>query len=181
MPRIRAAAAGPEPEGMGSKALSDSDLLDLALTEALAALSSGEVPAGAALLMPSGAVFAGRNRTRQLGAPWAHAEHIAISAACAETGDWRLEGSVLACTLEPCLMCTGLAVLARVKRIVFGAADTRFGALGSVTDVRAMKGLNHYPDVNGPIDAERCGELIRGFFRNVRQSGACNQGSGAGR
>jgi len=75
----------------------------------------------------------------------------------------------MACTLEPCLMCAGMAVLARVERIVFGARDIRFGALGSVTDVGSMKGLNHYPMVTGPVDPERYGGLLKDFFRNVRQ------------
>jgi len=152
-------------------ASSDAELLDLAWSEAALASSEGEVPVGAVLLTASGRLLRNHNRTCRLGVPWAHAEHLVIASACTETGDWRLEGSVLVSTLEPCLMCAGLAILARVGRIAYGAGDIRFGALGSVTDIRAMKGLNHYPEIAGPLDPERCGGLIRDFFRDVRREG----------
>jgi tRNA(adenine34) deaminase len=156
--------AGPESDGPDGF----SKLLELAFHEAETAASEGEVPVGAALLMPSGALYSDHNRTAGSRQPSAHAEHLVITKASEDLGDWRLEGSVLVSTLEPCLMCAGLCVVARVARVVFGAPDLRFGAFGSVTDVLGMEGLNHYPAVDGPVDAVRCGGLLREFFRGVR-------------
>jgi tRNA(adenine34) deaminase len=83
-------------------------------------------------------------------------------------GDWRLEGAVLASTVEPCLMCGGLCIIARVGRVVFGAPDPRFGAFGSVADILSMKGLNHYPEVAGGLLAEDAAALMQSFFRGRR-------------
>ena len=146
----------------------DEQLMRLALSEAGQALSEAEVPVGAVLALPDGRVFPGHNMTAALGRPSAHAEHIAIEKAAGALSDWRLEGSVLVSTVEPCLMCGGLAVLARVSRIVFGAPDPRFGAFGSVTDITAMGNLNHYPTVTGGLMAEEAGSLVRSFFRSLR-------------
>ncbi len=148
---------------------SDHRLLSLALDEARKALAEGEVPVGAVLMLSDGRIFADHNRTSGTGSPCAHAEHLAIEAAAMTLGDWRLDGSVLASTLEPCLMCAGLCVLARVGTVVFGAPDTRFGAFGSVTDIRLMKGLNHYPEVRFE-SLEECGGIMRGFFRTRREA-----------
>jgi tRNA(adenine34) deaminase len=143
----------------------------IALREARAARDEGEVPVGALLLMPDGSYHSDHNRTGRSKDPSAHAEHLVISAATASLGDWRLEGSILYTTLEPCLMCAGLAVLARVPRIVYGASDRRFGALGSVIDILSVPGLNHYPTVTGGIMAEESSELLRSFFRSARETG----------
>jgi tRNA(adenine34) deaminase len=156
--------AGPGPDRPAREAA----LLELAFREAETAASEGEVPVGAVLLMPSGELYSDHNRTAGSRQPSSHAEHLVISKASEELGDWRLEGSLLVCTLEPCLMCAGLCVVARVARVVFGAPDLRFGAFGSVTDVLRMEGLNHYPSVDGPVDPDRCGQLMREFFRGVR-------------
>jgi tRNA(adenine34) deaminase len=145
-------------------------MMALALGEARAAAAAGEVPVGAVLLEPDGSFHADRNRTRETGLPASHAEHLAISAAAAARGDWRLEGCTLYSTLEPCLMCAGLAVLARVPRIVYGAWDRRFGAFGSVTDILGMPGLNHYPEVSGGCLAEESARLLREFFRGARET-----------
>lgn len=107
--------------------------------------------------------------------PTSHAEHLVITAAAEDRGDWRLEGCTLYTTLEPCLMCAGLAILARVPRIVYGARDRRFGAFGSVTDVLEMPGLNHYPEVLGGCFEEECGELMVEFFRKGRKSIDCGE------
>jgi len=141
-----------------------------ALSLAVDAARDGEVPVGAVLLEPSGQFFTGRNQTRATGLPTAHAEHIAISSAAGSRGDWRLDDCTLYTTLEPCLMCAGLAILARIPRIVYGAWDKRFGAFGSVTDVLKMKGLNHYPSVSGGCLADRSSSLLREFFRASRGS-----------
>ncbi|MBD3370091.1 hypothetical protein GF402_07000 [Candidatus Fermentibacteria bacterium] len=145
--------------------------MGIALEEARAAAGEGEVPVGALLLMPDGSYYRDHNRTGRSKDPSAHAEHLVICRAASVLGDWRLEGSTLYTTLEPCLMCTGLAVLARVPEIVYGAPDNRFGALGSVMDVLSVPELNHYPDVIGGILAEESSELMRSFFRRARQNG----------
>jgi tRNA(adenine34) deaminase len=147
-------------------------MMAIALEMAREASSAGEVPVGAVLLEPNGVVHADRNRTRETGLPASHAEHLVISAAAAARGDWRLEGCTLYSTLEPCLMCAGLALIARVPRVVYGAWDRRFGAFGSVADVLGMPGLNHYPGVSGGCLAEESAKLLREFFRNARDSAA---------
>jgi tRNA(adenine34) deaminase len=145
-----------------------------AIKKAREAFEAGEVPVGAILLESSGRYFADRNRTAEIKLPTAHAEHLVITAAAEDRGDWRLEGCTLYTTLEPCLMCAGLAVLARVSRIVYGAPDKRFGAFGTVTDVLEMPDLNHYPEVYGGCFQEECGEMMREFFRRGRENSKQN-------
>ena len=142
--------------------------MNLALEEARKAYSEGEVPVGAVLIEENGKFFSDHNRTGQKGDPSAHAEHNVICLAAKARGDWRLENSILYTTLEPCLMCGGLAVLARVSRIVYGTRDRRFGAFGSVTDILKMSNLNHYPEVFGGILSSESEKLLRIFFRSVR-------------
>lgn len=151
---------------------SDPDLMEIALEEARIAMLEGEVPVGAVLAMPDGRLFRAHNMTCALRMPHAHAEHLALDAASRDTGDWRLEGSVLVTTVEPCLMCGGLCVLARVGRIVFGAPDPRFGAFGSVADIPGMEGLNHYPRVTGGLRAGEAAEMMQSFFRMRRTAPA---------
>lgn len=140
-----------------------------ALAEAEAALETGDVPVGAVLLGPGGpdgAVLAtGRNEREATGDPTAHAEVLALRAAAARLGEWRLSGCTLVVTLEPCTMCAGAGVLARVDRVVYGAADPKAGAVGSLWDVMRDRRLNHRPEVvSGVLDAE-CGRLLTDFFR----------------
>jgi len=139
--------------------------MELAMEQARLALDRDEVPVGAVVVEDSGRHWSGGNRTRELGQPGAHGEKLAMEAACRDRGDWRLSDCTLYTTLEPCLMCAGMAVLARVERIVYGAWDKRFGALGSVCDVLEMPGLNHYPQVLGGVMAAESSQLLRGFFR----------------
>lgn len=147
--------------------------MEIALEEARAALIEGEVPVGAVLALPDGRSFRAHNGTVALKHAHAHAEHLAIDAACHAVGDWRLDGSVLVTTVEPCLMCAGLCVLARVGRVVFGAPDPRFGAMGSVADILSMKSLNHFPEVRGGLLSEEAASLMQSFFRSRRaESGA---------
>jgi len=140
-----------------------------ALSQAREAFEAGEVPVGAVLVESSGRYFADRNRTAETGMPTAHAEHLVITEAARDRGDWRLTGCRLYTTLEPCLMCAGLALLARIPRIIYGAPDLRFGAFGSVTDVMKMPNLNHYPEVYGGCFEEECAELMKDFFRKGRE------------
>ncbi|REE97225.1 tRNA adenosine(34) deaminase TadA [Thermomonospora umbrina] len=142
-----------------------------ALAEARAAMESGDVPVGAVVLGPDGHVIAtGRNERELTGDPTAHAEVIALRAAAERLRSWRLTGCTLVVTLEPCTMCAGAAVLARVDRIVYGAVDLKAGAVGSLWDVVRDRRLNHRPEVIAEILAEECGALLTEFFgrRRVR-------------
>ncbi|MCD4702083.1 MAG: nucleoside deaminase [Candidatus Aegiribacteria sp.] len=143
--------------------------MKIALEKAEEAFQAEEVPVGAVIVESSGRHFADRNRTAETGMPTSHAEHLVITAAAEDREDWRLEGCTLYSTLEPCLMCAGLALLARIPRIVFGAQDKRFGAFGSVTDVLKMQGLNHYPEVFGGYYEDESARLLKEFFRLGRK------------
>ena len=140
-----------------------------ALVEAERALGHGDVPIGAVVLDPAGQVIGtGHNRREADQDPTAHAEVLALRAAAQQVGAWRLDGCTLAVTLEPCTMCAGAAVLARVGRVVFGAHDPKAGAVGSLWDVVRDPRLNHRPEVVGGVLADECGELLRDFFASRR-------------
>ena len=140
-----------------------------ARAEAALAPAHGDVPIGAVVLDPSGRVVARAHNERELtGDPTAHAELLALRRAAAARGEWRLDGHTLVVTLEPCTMCAGALVLARVERVVIGAWDTKAGAVASVFDVVRDPRLNHRVDVVGGIEAEACGELLREFFERHR-------------
>ena len=140
-----------------------------ALDEARAALTVGEVPIGAVVLDPSGAVIARAHNERELhGDPTAHAEVLALRRAGAALGSWNLDGCTLAVTLEPCTMCAGAVVLARVASLVFGAWDAKAGAVGSLWDVVRDRRLNHRPDVLGGVRENECGALLEDFFAAKR-------------
>ncbi len=138
----------------------------LALEEAALAPRTGDVPVGAVVLGPKGTVLGrGRNAREATGDPTAHAEVLALRAAARAAGDRRLTGCTLVVTLEPCTMCAGAAVLARVDRVVFGAFDAKAGAAGSLWDVVRDRRLNHRPEVVHGVLAEECGGLLTAFFR----------------
>jgi tRNA(adenine34) deaminase len=140
-----------------------------ALAEARAAGDSGDVPVGAAILDASGTVIArGRNRREADGDPTAHAEIVAIRAAARSVGQWRLDGLTLVVTLEPCTMCAGAITAARLSRVVFGAADPRAGAVGSLWDVVRDQRLAPVPEVIGEVLADECLNVIRRFFSEHR-------------
>ena len=140
-----------------------------ALAEARAALGTGDVPVGAVVLDASGTVIArGRNRREADGDPTAHAEIIAIRAAARSVGEWRLDGLTLVVTLEPCTMCAGAITAARLSRVVFGAADPRAGAVGSLWDVVRDQRLAPVPEVIGEVLADECLNVIRRFFSEHR-------------
>ena len=150
----------------------------LALQEAHAALATDDVPVGAVVLDAEGrAVGAGRNRREADGDPTAHAEVVAIREAAAALGTWRLEGCTLVVTLEPCTMCAGAIVLARLDRVVFGADDPKAGAVGSLWDVVRDPRLNHRPDVVSGVLAEECASTLRGFFEDHRTAPALDESS----
>ena len=140
-----------------------------ALDEARAALGTGDVPIGAVVVDGSGSVVgAGRNVREAVGDPTGHAEMVAIRAAAAGTGSWRLDGCTLVVTLEPCTMCAGAAVLARLDRVVFGAFDPKAGAVGSLWDVVRDRRLNHRPEVVSGVCAEESAALLEAFFAEHR-------------
>jgi tRNA(adenine34) deaminase len=140
-----------------------------ALAEADAALGTGDVPVGAVVLDASGTVIArGRNRREADGDPTAHAEIVAIRAAARCVGGWRLDGLTLVVTLEPCTMCAGAITAARLSRLVYGAADPRAGAVGSVCDVVRDQRTTPVPEVIGGVLAEQCLNVIRRFFSEHR-------------
>lgn len=141
----------------------------LALAEARAALGHDDVPIGAVVLSPLGRLLAvGRNRREADNDPTAHAEVLALRAAAAATGSWRLTGCSLVVTLEPCTMCAGAAVLARVGRVVYGAVDDKAGAAGSLWDVIRDRRLNHRPEVVGGVLAAEGAQLLTDFFGSHR-------------
>ena len=140
-----------------------------ALEEACAARETGDVPVGAVVLDGSGTVIArGRNRREADGDPTAHAEIVAIRAAARSAGQWRLDGLTLVVTLEPCTMCAGAITAARLSRVVFGAADPRAGAVGSLWDVVRDQRLAPVPEVIGEVLADECLNVIRRFFSEHR-------------
>ena len=136
----------------------------LALREAERALEHEDVPVGCVLAAGGEVVGAGANERELRGDPTAHAEILALREASARLGGWRLDGAVLYVTLEPCAMCAGAIVLARVPRVVYGADDPKTGAAGSVLDVLGEPRLNHRPEVAGGLLASESAELLRAFF-----------------
>jgi tRNA(adenine34) deaminase len=145
------------------------DPMRAALDQAHAALATGDVPIGAVVLDPAGAVIgAGRNVREAEADPTGHAEVVALREAAKARGAWRLDGCTLVVTLEPCTMCAGAAVLGRVARIVFGAWDPKAGAVGSLWDVVRDRRLNHRPEVVSGVLAEESTALLDEFFRDHR-------------
>jgi tRNA(adenine34) deaminase len=142
----------------------------LAIAEAERALEHDDVPVGAVVLGPTGEVLgAGHNERERLQDPSAHAEMIAIRQAAEAIGHWRLLDTTLYVTLEPCAMCAGAIVLARIPHVVYGTADPKAGAAGSVLDVLAEPRLNHRPAVTGGVLAADCAALLVAFFASRRR------------
>ncbi|CAN5550659.1 tRNA adenosine(34) deaminase TadA [soil metagenome] len=140
-----------------------------ALDLARSALHSGDVPVGALVVDAAGAVVGtGQNARERDNDPTAHAEVVALRDAAARRGRWRLDGCTLVVTLEPCVMCAGAVVAARLDRLVFGAYDAKAGAVGSLWDVVRDRRLNHRPDVVADVRADESAALLRDFFANRR-------------
>ncbi|PHQ50565.1 tRNA-specific adenosine deaminase [Streptomyces cinnamoneus] len=137
-----------------------------ALEEAERAPGTGDVPVGAVVLAPDGSVIGrGRNEREATGDPTGHAEVLAIREAARAVDEWRLTGCTLVVTLEPCTMCAGAIVLSRLDRVVYGAADEKAGAAGSLWDVVRDRRLNHRPEVIEGVLADECAGLLTRFFR----------------
>lgn len=139
-----------------------------ALELARAGALRGEVPVGAVIVRDGDVIAEAHNRTVEDRDPTAHAETVAIRSAARRLGDWRLEGCTLYTTLEPCALCAGAAVLARVPRLVFGAADPKAGMAGSLENLVQDPRLNHRVELRGGVLAEESAELLRDFFRARR-------------
>ncbi|WP_287932410.1 nucleoside deaminase [Arthrobacter sp.] len=143
--------------------------MGVALAEARRALETGDVPIGAVVLGPDGGLLGvGRNEREAHGDPTAHAEMVAIREAARRLGGWRLEGCTLVVTLEPCAMCAGAILLARLPKVVFGAWDEKAGAAGSVFDVLRERRLNHWVEVFPGVRQDECAALLRDFFATHR-------------
>jgi len=148
--------------------IDDREAMEAALAEARLAGDAGEVPIGAVVVFGSEVLVRGQNRVLRDLDPTAHAEIVALRAAAVALGNYRLAGCTLYVTLEPCAMCAGAMIHARVDRLVFAAADPKAGACGSVLSVVNHPQLNHQMQVEQGIDAEESAELLRGFFRERR-------------
>ncbi len=141
-----------------------------ALRQAVLALEDDEVPVGAIIVQGGQIIGRAHNQRERLGDPTAHAEMIAITQAAEHVGNWRLENCTMYVTLEPCTMCAGAIVLARLPRLVFGARDPKAGAVGSIYDIPRDPKLNHTVDVTGGVLEPECGGILTEFFRLKRQA-----------
>ena len=149
----------------------DADILYMAvaLEEARSAAAAGEVPIGAVLVVDRSVVSRGRNQRENWQDPTAHAEMIALRRAAGTLQNWRLLDSTLYVTIEPCVMCVGAAILARIKRLVFAVRDPKAGACGSIFNIPEERRLNHYLEVTGGILEQESRELLQEFFSSLRK------------
>ncbi len=142
----------------------DIDGMRAALAEAATAGDKGEIPVGAVVVVDGEVIATDHNSSVASSDPSAHAEVVALRAAGSSLGNYRLPNATLYVTLEPCVMCTGALVQARVKRVVFGAYDKKAGALGSVEDLSDSRAFNHRFEINGGLLADECSDLLKAFF-----------------
>lgn len=149
-------------------AITDDEAMQAALDEAVGAEVAGEVPIGAVVVRDGVIIARGQNRVLRDNDPTAHAEVVALRGAAAAIGNYRLSGCTLVATLEPCAMCAGALIHGRVERLVYGAADPKAGAAGSVLSVVNHPALNHQMTVQGGVMAQESASLLRGFFQRRR-------------
>ena len=152
-----------------TKEMPDQYFMRLALEQARQAEVLGEVPIGALLVVDGRVIAAAGNRRELWQDPTAHAELIVLREAAKRTGSWRLDGATMYVTLEPCVMCMGGIILARIPRLVYGARDPKGGAVGSLYDFSSDERFNHSVAVSEGVLAEECGEILTNFFRRLRQ------------
>ena len=150
----------------------DEQWMRLALAEAVKAISQAEVPVGAIAVYEGRVIGSGFNRKEETNDPTSHAEIYALQQAAIYLQNWRLLNVTLYCTLEPCPMCAGAMIQARLPRLVYGAKDTRFGADGSIVDVLNAEGFNHCIDITSGILEDEAANLLQQFFRMLRQKKA---------
>lgn len=139
-----------------------------ALQEAQRAADAGEVPVGCVIVYENRLIAKAHNQRETLQDPTAHAEVLAITAAAAHLGSWRLENTRLYVTLEPCPMCAGAIILARIPEVYFGASDPKAGVCGTLMNLLEDPRFNHQPAVHAGLMAEECGSMLTGFFREIR-------------
>lgn len=149
----------------------DERFMGAALDEARAALEGGDVPVGAVVVWEGRVIARGYNQREQLQDPTAHAEMVALTAAADFLGQWRLDGCTLYVTLEPCIMCAGALVLARLPRLVYGAADAKAGGCTSVYAITSDQRLNHQVAVEGGVMEGVCAAILQSFFHDRRTAG----------
>lgn len=147
--------------------------MELALEQAQFAAAAGEVPVGALVIKDSEIIGRGHNRNLLDDDPTAHAEIVALRQAAARVGNHRLTGCVMVATIEPCSMCAGALIHARIARLVYGASDPKAGAAGSVLQVINHPGLNHRMEVTAGVLSSRCSDILQEFFRRKRQQSTC--------
>ena len=153
---------------MASTLPDDAYWMRLALEQAALAAQTGEVPVGAVVVQNGKLIASGHNRCIVDSDPTAHAEVVALRAAALALGNYRLEDCTLYVTLEPCTMCSGALINARLQRVVFGATDARAGAAGSVLDIFALPSLNHHTHLQGGLLAQECADTLRDFFKPLK-------------
>lgn len=146
----------------------DDEFILLALEEAKLSLLEGEVPVGAIVVVGGNVIAKAHNRPISLNDSSAHAEMLAMRMAAEKIGNYRLSGASLYVTLEPCVMCAGAIIQARIERVVFGAEDPKSGGVVSLYNILNDRRLNHSVAVNGGVQREACGEILSGFFRQKR-------------
>ncbi len=151
----------------------DAAWMELALEQARLAAAAGEVPVGALVIKDGEIIGSGHNRNLLDNDPTAHAEIVALRQAAARLGNHRLVGCVMVATIEPCSMCAGALIHARIARLVYGASDPKAGAAGSTVQVINHPRLNHHMEVTAGVLAGRCSEILQEFFRRKREQAAC--------
>src|ERR1051326_2208104 len=151
----------------------DAAWMELALEQAALAAAAGEVPGGALVIKDGEIIGRGHNRNLLDNDPAAHAEIVALRQAAARVGNHRLTGCTMVATIEPCSMCAGALIHARIARLVYGASDPKAGAAGSVLQVINHSGLNHRMEITAGVLARKCSEVLQDFFRQKRQQASC--------
>ena len=151
----------------------DASWMELALEQARLAATAGEVPVGALVIKDGEIIGRGHNRNLLDNDPTAHAEIVALRQAAARLGNYRLVGCIMVATIEPCSMCAGALIHARIARLVYGASDPKAGAAGSTVQVINHPRLNHHMEVTAGVLAGRCSEILQEFFRRKREQAAC--------
>lgn len=146
----------------------DEKFMKIALLEAKKAYEKDEVPVGAVIVLNDKIIARGHNLRESKNDPTMHAEIVAIRKACKKNKSWRLEGATLYVTIEPCSMCAGTILWARMARVVYGANDPKGGSLGGSFNLYEMPNLNHHPEITGGVLKEECGELMSKFFQSKR-------------
>jgi tRNA(adenine34) deaminase len=151
----------------------DAAWMELALEQAALAAAAGEVPVGALVIKDGEVIGCGHNRNLLENDPTAHAEIVAMRQAAARLGNHRLNGCVMVATIEPCSMCAGALIHARIARLVYGASDPKAGAAGSVLQIINHPSLNHRMEVTAGVLAGKCSDILQEFFRRKRQQSTC--------